>query len=307
MINRFRRLLRNSLFKIRAMLQLDRSLILQGQIRAEQILARSKLSKLSDAGFAVFAQTDEDGILSWLVDRIGDVHPSFIEFGVHDYRESNTRYLMHTRNWRGLVIDGSAENIAAIHADALPVFFDFQAVAAFITRDNICEIITNAGFKDSVGILSVDIDGIDYWVLEQIDIEADIIVVEYNDFFGDTPVTVPYKQDFYRFTASPHGIYWGASLACFRQLLEKRGYVFVGTNLLGVNGFFVHKKHANKILSLLDDVVAHRCQMREARDASRRLTYQPYRAFRDALADLPLVRVDTGETVRLGDVVAPHA
>ena len=239
-----RKTLRNALFRVRQTVQLDRALILQGQMRAEQILARGKLAKLSDAGFGVFAQTDEDGILSWLIDRLGVRNETFIEFGVHDYRESNTRYLLMTRAWRGLVIDGDPANIEAIRSDEVGFMRNLEAVASFITRENINDIIANAGFSGRVGILSVDIDGVDYWVLERINVEADIIVVEYNDFLGDAPVTVPYDPQFTRWSATPHGSYWGASLAAFRHLLEPRGYVFVGSNLIGINGFFVHPGHA---------------------------------------------------------------
>lgn len=302
MFRRVKRKLKNSIFLIRQILQLDRTLVLQGQVRAEQILARGKLEKLSDAGFGVFAQTDEDGILSWLVDRIGCKHETFIEFGVHDYRESNTRYLLLTRNWCGLVMDGDEKNIEAIHSDDVGYMRDLLAVPAFITRDNIADLIRSADFSERVGILSVDIDGVDYWVLERIEIEADIIVVEYNDFLGDVPVTVPYSPSFSRWLASPHATYWGASLAAFRHLLEGRGYVFVGTNLIGINAFFVHSDHADSIKEHLESVVIHPCTTRDARDSSGRISFQPYRAFAAEVADKPLIRVDTGETIKLGDV-----
>ena len=293
---------RNYLFRMRASLQLDRSMILQGNIRAEQILGKGKLPCLSDAGFGVFSQTDEDGILSWLVDRLGVKTRTFVEFGVHDYRESNTRYLLATRNWSGLVIDGDSANIQSILKDEIAIKYDLQAVSAFITRDSIGGLIRAAGFTDRVGILSTDIDGVDYWVLERAGIEADIVVVEYNDFLGDLPVTVPYSPTFSRLAEDPHGVYWGASLAAFRSHLEGRGYVFVGTNILGINAFFVHADHAATIKQWLEDFVAHRCVMREARDSSGSQVNKQYREFTAAVASKPLVRVDTGETVQLGDV-----
>ncbi|MGD9920007.1 MAG: hypothetical protein AB7V13_01005 [Pseudorhodoplanes sp.] len=275
---------------------------MSGQIRAAQVLGRGQLDMLSDAGFAVFAQTDEDGIISWLVDKLKLRNESFVEFGVHDYRESNTRYLLMTRNWKGLVIDGDLENIAAIHADGLSVMYDLEATAQFVTRDNIQSLIDASGLRGRLGLLSVDIDGVDYWVLERITSEADIIVVEYNDFLGNQPVTVPYTADFMRFATSPHGSYWGASLAAFRYLLEQRGYLFVGTNLAGVNAFFVHSDHAEAVLPHLMAIVHHPCKMREARDAEGRLAYRPYSHYIKQIAHLPVVRVDTSEVVALGQV-----
>jgi hypothetical protein len=302
MMSNIRSKLRTALFRARNTLQLDRSLMLQGQIRAQQIINNGRLRQLSDAGFGVFAQTDEDGIISWLIDRLDVTNRTFVEFGVHDYKESNTRYLMMTRNWKGAVIDGSAENIASINADYVSIMYDLAAVSAFIDRDNIANLIRNAGFSGRLGLLSVDIDGVDYWVLEKVDIDADIIVVEYNDFLGELPISVPYSPTFERMKESPHGTYWGASLAAFRHQLERRGYAFVGTNLIGSNAFFVHGDKAGLLTDWLDGPVAHSCVMREARSADGSLARLPYTAFAEQVSALPVVRVDTGETVPLGSV-----
>jgi acetyltransferase-like isoleucine patch superfamily enzyme len=275
MLGGFSKTLKRALFKIRQMLQLDRELILQGQGLANQILARGKLARLSDAGFGVFSQTDEDGILSWLIDRLAIKNTTFVEFGVHDYRESNTRYLLTTRNWSGLVIDGGPSNIEAVHRDGLTATRDLQAVAALITCDNIGDLIANADFGKRLGLLSVDIDGVDYWVLERLNIEADIVIVEYNDFFGDLPVSVPYSPTFDRHSACPHALYWGASLAAFRHLLEARGYVFGGGNVLGVNAFFVHRDHAETLAVWLESMVSHPCARRAMRMANWRASRTP--------------------------------
>jgi len=301
-VNSIRRSIRNALFRAERTVQADRSRLLAGQIRAAQILNRGPLTKLSDAGFRVFSQTDEDGIISWLVDVLGITNESFVEFGVHDFRESNARYLLMTRNWKGLVIDGDPENIAAIHSDGLSTMYDLEAIAQFVTRENIQTIIDDAGMKGRLGLLSTDIDGVDYWVLERITSEADIIAVEFNDFLGDQPVTVPYSPSFSRFSASPHGCYWGASLAAFRYLLEGRGYRFVGTNKLGVNAFFAHSDHAEALRKNLGEFVHHPCRMREARDAKGRIAHKGYTAFVDDVAHLPIVRIDTNETLKLGQV-----
>jgi hypothetical protein len=301
-IRNIRRSVRNALFRAERTVQGDRGRLLSGQIRAGQILSSGRLERLSDAGFGVFSQTDEDGIISWLIDVLRLPNETFVEFGVHDYRESNTRYLLMTRNWTGLVIDGGADNVAAIKGDGLSMTHDLQAVAQFITRDNIQGMIDAAGLKGRLGLLSTDIDGVDYWVLEQITSEADIVVVEFNDFLGDQPVSVPYTPNFMRFEASPHGCYWGASLAAFRHLLGSRGYQFVGTNLLGINAFFVHADHADVIRQHLASFVHHPCKMREARDAKGRLAYKSYTAFADEVAHLPVVRVDTNETVMVRQV-----
>lgn len=180
--------------------------------------------------------------------------------------------------------------------------YDLTAISKFVTRENIQSLINQSGLSGRIGLLSTDIDGVDYWVLEKITSEADIIIVEFNDFLGDLPVSVPYSPDFSRFTASPHGSYWGASLSAFRYLLEARGYIFTGTNRLGVNAFFVHADHGEALSKHLEKRVHHPYKMREARDHSGNLAYKPYAAFQDNIVHLPVIRVNTNETVPLGSV-----
>ena len=302
MMRSFRRKLRNALFKMRETTQLENAAVLAGQVRADQILAKGKLAKLSEAGFCVYCQNDEDGILSWLIERTNPQNLSFVEFGVHDYRESNSRFILQTRNWSGLVIDSDPNNIASLRTDALVAARDLQAISSFVTKDNIAGLIRDAGFERRIGLLSIDIDGVDYWVLEKIEFDSDIIVVEFNDFLGELPVSVPYTHDFSRHRACVHGNYWGASLSAFRHLLEGRDYIFVGTNLVGTNAFFVHRDHAEVAERWLDNIVAHRSIMRETRDSDGRLAFVPYAGFRNKVAELPLIRVDTGETVTCGDM-----
>ena len=111
---------------------------------------------------------------------------SFIEFGVESFAEANTRFLIENRGWRGLVLDGNKDYMEALRKDALYWRHDLTAVPAFITAENINGLIRDADFAGSIGILSVDIDGNDYWVLEAIDcVDPAIIICEINGVFGD--------------------------------------------------------------------------------------------------------------------------
>jgi hypothetical protein len=296
---------RNLAFKNRRLVGLEKSLVLSGEIRAAQIAAQGQLGCLADAEFSVFSQWGEDGILSWLVDRIQPESRTFVEFGVEDYRECNTRFLLISRNWSGMIIDGSPENIAAIQTDDVAYKYDLRTVCSFITRDNIAGLIAGAGFGTRrLGILSVDIDGNDYWVLEKAGVEADIVVVEYNDYFGSRPVSVPYKEDFTRMSASPTGMYWGASLAAFRHLLEGRGYIFAGTNRSGTNAFFVHGTHRGLIDSTLRSVKSYPCVMREARQPDGSLSFKQYKEIGHHIADMPLIEVTNGSKITVRDCIS---
>ncbi len=294
---------KNFLFNVRRLVGIEKQSVLLGEIRAQQIRGFGKIETLADAEFSVFSQWGEDGILSWLVDIVQPKAKKFVEFGVEDYRESNTRYLLMTRYWSGLVMDGSDENLAAILQDNISYKYDLKSVRSFITRENISEILSSNGMGDHLGILSVDIDGVDYWVLEAIQNSADIVVVEYNAMFPDAAVTVPYDPAFVRLQKHWSGLYCGASLPAFQHLLEKRGYKLVGTNKAGTNAFFVATAHFDRVMAQLDSVTVWPCNMREARDASGKLSFQRNRDCRLLLAELPFIDVTTGKTVSGKDIV----
>ena len=303
MRNVVRRAVRRVIHKYRDLAGIDRGLALAAQIRTFQLRTETPLSSLADAEFSVSSQWGEDGIIEYLIEMLGVTNESFVEFGTQDYRESNTRYLLTNRNWRGLLIDGDQRNLDAVFEDGLGSRHDVQVSASFITSQNIQGLIDAARLGTRLGLLSVDIDGVDYWILEAITSEADIIVVEYNDFFGDLPVSVPYRSDFRREAAHWSNVYWGASLAAFKHLLGARGYAFVGTNRAGSNAFFVGAAHASRVPELVLSVRTWPCRFRETRTAARRPAYRRYAEMSAAIANLPLIRVDTGATVPARDVV----
>jgi len=211
-----------------------------GRIEARQT---ESAKTLREAEFRVFSQWGEDGIIQFLSRHVPIENKTFVEFGVQDYLESNTRFLVVKDNWSGLVIDGSAENIGKIRGSELYWRHPIRAECAFITRDNINDIIRSAGITGDIGLLSVDIDGNDYWVWQEIDvIQPRIVVAEYNARFGvERAVSVPYDPQFIRERAHSSMIYYGASLAALAQLGEVKGYALVGCNSAGNNAFFVRK------------------------------------------------------------------
>ncbi|OWV67957.1 hypothetical protein ATY76_13630 [Rhizobium sp. R339] len=299
MKNRLRRKFRDFMFQTRRLVGLEKLLIVQGETRAHQIAQLGALDTLADAEFSVFSQWGEDGIISWLIDTIKPSSTTFVEFGVEDYRESNTRYLLASRYWSGLIIDGSEANIASIRSDDVAYKYDLQTRAAFIDRDNIESLIASAGFNGDLGVLSVDIDGVDYWVLERIPQRAAIVIVEYNQGFGDAPLSVPYDPSFVRLNKHYSGMYWGASLAAFRHLLEGKGYEFVGTNRAGTNAFFIDAAYSDKLSGKLERRHEWPCRMREVRNPDSSLAFKTYSEAKNLLNGLPVVNVTTGETVTL--------
>ncbi len=245
--------------------------------------------------FKVFSQWGEDGIIQWLIHNIDISSRRFIEFGVQNYTESNTRFLLMNDNWSGLVIDGDKCSIDYIKNDDIYWRYNLKAKQAFITAENINDLIREEFGNDSnVGILSVDIDGNDYWVWKAIEcVRADIVICEYNSRFGsEQAVTVPYNPDFIRNIAHYSGIYYGASLAALAHLAEKKGYSLVAGNSNGNNVFFVRNELLNDVVAAktVSDVYV-KSQFRESRDEKGMLSFLDFDQELKLLSQLPLVDV----------------
>jgi hypothetical protein len=260
--------------------------------------------RLRDAEFTVFSQFGEDGILQFLVQRVPIEHDVFVEFGVEDYHESNTRFLLVHDNWRGLIIDGGTTHHDFLGSTGLRWRHHIDAVTAFIDRDNINDLIRAAGIEGDVGLLSVDIDGNDYWVLERIDVVSPrILITEYNSVFGpQAAVTMPYDAGFVRSKAHPSWLYWGASLGALAHLANRQGYALVGGNRAGNNAFFVRRDVLGDIPEVPVAGAWVPSRFRESRGPGGELSYVSEHRDRLALiADMPVVDVFSGTTTAIGD------
>lgn len=290
------------------LIQLDRRLdevkLNQGLILSE--MHRLKQSRrLVDYEFKVFSQWGEDGILQYLTRCLDIPNRTFIEFGVEDFFESNCRFLLMKDLWNGFVIDGSQANIDRLESSYFYWRYPLQARVAFVDRDNVGALLEESGFDKEVGILSVDVDGVDYHLLDALDgWRAAIVVVEYNSLFGPTRrVTVPYDAAFQRNRAHWSNLYWGASLPAFAHLLQGRGYALVGVNSMGSNAFFVRRDLLNE--SVVESSVGSAFRdsvFREGRDEAGRLTFRSAIASASSIATLPLLDLATGQTVAVRDV-----
>ena len=283
---------------------INQNRILAAKLMANQVAAMAAGSDIIDAEFKVFSQNGEDGILQYLINNIAIEDDTFVEFGVSNYQEANTRFLLLNNNWKGLVLDGSSENINAIKKEELYWKHDLNAGQHFITRDNINSIILGAGISGDIGLLSVDIDGNDYWVWQAIDVvQPRIVVCEYNSVFGcDYPISVPYDEKFQRAQAHHSCLYFGASLPALCHLAEQKGYDFVGSNSTGINAFFIRSDldHGLKKLSAKEGYVKSR--HRESRDVQGNLTFVSGDARLDLIADMEVINVENNDVRTLGSI-----
>jgi len=279
----------------------DSQKCLTGKLFSEINSKKGSISNLSEVEFKVFSQWGDDGIIQFLINKIEIKNKIFVEFGVETYHESNTRFLLMNDNWTGLVIDGSEKNIKSIKNQKIYWEYELNAICSFITKDNINNLISSAGIHGEIGLLSVDIDGNDFWVLNEINvINPIIIIVEYNAVFGnDTYITIPYDPTFVRKQKHYSHLYWGASLGAFYHLLEAKGYSFIGCNSNGNNGYFVRKDKIGDlpVFYFPDGFVDSKFS--ESRDINGKLTYARGKERNIIVKGLQVIDVRTGENIPL--------
>jgi hypothetical protein len=282
----------STLFKLNV--TLDEIKLSQGLILAELHKGESS-RRLRDHEFKVFSQWGEDGIIQYLTRVVEIRNHTFIEFGVENFFESNCRFLMVKDDWSGFVIDGSAEKLNRLRKSHFFWKHELIARTAFITRENINALLAESGFDEDLGILSVDIDGNDYHVLEAITgFRPRILVCEFNTVFGPCrKISVPYAADFQRTARHYSNLYYGASLAALTHLAARRGYSLVGINL--VNAFFVRNDLLNDRLEVVTpEQVFFPSKERQSRDQQGNPTFLAGDDRLKVLRGMPVVNVETG-------------
>lgn len=276
----------------------DRQRELTGAMLARQVRALTTLDTLREAEFRVHSQFGDDGIIQWLVSRLPGLENTFVEFGVEDYTEANTRFLLVNDNWSGLVMDGDPGNIAALRRRPWFWRHDLDAKAIFLTAQNVDSAIADWVGDRELGLLHIDVDGNDYWLWEAVDcVRPGIVIAEYNAVFGaELAITIPYQADFQRLRAHPSGQYFGASLAALAHLGTLKGYGLIGTNSAGNNAYFVRRDLLGPGLCERSVEEAYSPPVfRDSRTAGGHLDFASLPERRRAISGLPVVDVRTGQ------------
>ena len=205
------------------------------------------LPRFADVHFRAFSQNGEDGILLFLFSVLGTTNKTSVELGASNGSCCNTANLILNHGWTGLLVDGEEAEVAegrrfySEHPNTAgrpPAF-----VHAWLTKENVNEVVGGAGFRGEIDLLSLDIDGNDYWVWEALDcISPRVVVLEYRTVWGpERSVTVPYRPDFVGEHVGGGLDYAGASLPAFVKLGRRKGYRLVGCERLCFNAFFLRE------------------------------------------------------------------
>lgn len=197
---------------------------------------RADPKRLEPYGFKVYSQGDEDGIIEEICRRLDIVEGHFVEIGVENGLECNSLYLIH-KGWRGAWIEGNSAHASAIEAKFGAILQTrLRLSLEMVTAENVDRVLREAGATDDLDLLSIDIDGNDIYLLEALTLRPKVIVIEYNAKFPGNLI----KQNVY----DPHRVwqgtdYMGSSLKAITLAAAVKGYRLVGTNIAGVNAFFV--------------------------------------------------------------------
>ncbi|HEY3375028.1 MAG TPA: hypothetical protein VGK02_08215 [Candidatus Aquicultor sp.] len=211
-----------------------------------------QLPKFQDTGFRVYSQTDEDGLLLYVFSLIGFTNKVLVDIACGTPYGANTTNLICNWGFTGLLVEGSEENVEttrrffASHPDTY--IFPPKVECSWVTAENINDILYCNGISGEIDLLSLDVDGVDYWLWKNLSIiQPRVVVIEAATFWGkQRSVTVPYEPKFNRFDTHPD--YMGASISAFVKLSREKGYRLVASNRFGYNIFFVRDDIGTEML-----------------------------------------------------------
>jgi hypothetical protein len=195
--------------------------------------------RLVGHGFKVFSQSDEDGIIQEIFNRIGTTNRTFIEIGVDAGIECNTVKLL-MEGWSGVWMDASEGEAAQMRGKFSFIYDQLTLKEEHVTAENVNDLIFDAGFNEGeIDLLSIDVDNNDYWIWEAITaVYPRVVVIEYNATLRPPmSMVIPYDP-----TQKWDGSnFHGASLEALVKLGNRKGYDIVGCTLAGTNAFFVRR------------------------------------------------------------------
>jgi len=211
------------------------------------------LPNLADTEFRCHSQNGEDGILLYIFSLIGTTNRRVLEICAGDGFECNAANLIISHGWEGLLLDGDADQVArgsAFYSTCRDTWMaPPQFLHAWITAENIDSLVTQQGFRGPIDLLSLDVDGNDYWIWKALGaVEPRVVVLEFNAACGpERRLTISYQPDFrLDFSLQPYRC--GASLPAFARLAKSRGYRLVGVESRGINAFFVRDGLGDAVL-----------------------------------------------------------
>ena len=195
------------------------------------------LDNINKQEYKITSQNNEDGIIDYIISKLKLKDLTFVEIGF-DYYENNSLNLIK-KSKEGLFIDGSIDKVLLLNKILKFLYSkkDIKAINAFINKDNLNNIISANIESREIDFLSIDVDGVDYYLLESLSLKPKIICIEYNFWYGKkAKCSVPYSIDFKWDMGTS---YSGSSLLALNSLANSKDYHLIGIDSFCVNAFFI--------------------------------------------------------------------
>ena len=225
-------------------------------------ISGGNILNLCDTGFRNYSQFEEDGLLLYIFAAIGMTNRSFVDIGSGDGINSNCANLAINFGWNGLFIDGNEINVTEgrVFYEKHPDTWVYppKFVHAFIQRENINQLIENQGISGEIDLVSIDLDGNDYWIWDALTIiQPRVVIIETHIEFGLKSIVVPYDKDYCY--PGRHPDYHGASPVAMAKLAKSKGYRLVGANNYGFNTIYVKQGTGDDVLPevTVESILSH--------------------------------------------------
>ena len=274
---------------------------------------RNKYDQITDikqAELKVFSQNGEDGIIDYLLTQLELIPSStnFFEIGVGDYRESNTRFIYNRFHPKGVIVDCIDEMEMKVKPHVNMWKGDLRICNRQINSKNINEIVNQyADFE--IDVFSLDIDSIDYWIIDKLKSNiSKIFISEFNPVFGSKlNITVPNIDGFDRTEYHYSNLCYGMSLRALIEIMKKKNYYFLGTNLQKMNAFFIsndfpkHKFFKNIKISNLDEYC--NSNIRDSRDKNYSLNFLSGQKKLKEIEDCQVINLNDNKLVKIKELL----
>ena len=277
----------------------DKIILCIGKVQIS--LNRNKYDDVEDlieTEVKIFSQNGEDGIIDYLIQKLKVDKKNFIEIGVGNYRESNTRFLYNSHHPKGLIIDYIDDMKSEVKKHVNFWKGDLRICNQKIDSENILDLL-NKNCDYEIDLFRIDIDSIDYWIIKKLKNNiSKIFVAEYNPVFGaELEVTVPNISGFDRTKYHYSNLCYGISLKALINLMDQKGYYFIGSNIQKINAFFISKEFKKDVffknikIKSLDNYTDS--NIRDSRDVNNNLNYLS--------GDMKFKEIENCEVINLKD------
>ena len=259
------------------------------------------LKKLNSVDYKIFSQNGEDGIINYLTSQLKINKPKFIEIGVGDYSESNTKFIFETESPHGMIIDCIKNFREKVKENTLIWKGQLEIIEQKVSSKNILHLINSKNFFENLDIFSLDIDGVDYWILKELPKNfSKIAIIEYNPIFGvEKNITVPNIDNFNRTDYHYSNLCFGMSLKAAIKVMEEKNFYFVGVNLMRNNAFFISnifpKDHYFKNLQVDNLEKINNANFQESRDQNGNLNYLGGKKKIQEISECEVVKLDNND------------